>query len=107
MLGDRKLPAAGCQISALEKATGRTATVLGKPNKYAFQVIAEEHKLDKKKCIMIGDRIDTDIMLGVNSGIDTCLVMTGATNEDILRAEFEQENPIIPTFICKNLALSG
>lgn len=106
VLGDRKLPAAGCQIWAIEKATHLNATVLGKPNKYAFDVIAEEHKFDKTKCLMIGDRLDTDITFGRNSGIDSCLVMTGATTDEILKKEFEQENPVIPTYIVQNLSLN-
>jgi phosphoglycolate/pyridoxal phosphate phosphatase family len=104
-IGDRKLPAAGGLVDFIQKVTGVKATVLGKPNRYAIDVLLEEHKLERESCIMIGDRLDTDILLGINSQISTCLVMTGATTEEIIKKEFEKSEPIIPTYICKDLAL--
>lgn len=53
---------------------------MGKPNPYAWHLICREHGIkDSSKAIMIGDRMDTDILFGNRAGIDTCLVMTGCT----------------------------
>jgi phosphoglycolate/pyridoxal phosphate phosphatase family enzyme len=104
-IGDRKLPAAGGIVDFIQKVTGVKAIVLGKPNKYAIDVLVEEHNLEREKCIMIGDRLDTDILLGINSGIDSCLVMTGATTDEVVKKELQKSDPVVPTYICKDLAL--
>ena len=53
---------------------------MGKPNPYVWHLICREHGItDSSKAIMIGDRMDTDIVFGNRAGIDTCLVMTGCT----------------------------
>ena len=52
--------------------------IVGKPNPYVIDLIARENDIkDRSKMIMIGDRPDTDILLGSNAGIDKCLVLTG------------------------------
>jgi ribonucleotide monophosphatase NagD (HAD superfamily) len=52
--------------------------VIGKPNSYVIDLICKENGItDKSKMIMIGDRPDTDICLGYNGGINTCLTLTG------------------------------
>ena len=57
----------------------------GKPNKEVIDLIRGQHHIpesDLPKMIMIGDRPNTDIALANNSGIDSCLVLTGVvTNE--------------------------
>lgn len=47
---------------------------------------------------MIGDNLDSDIMLGKNANIDSLLVMTGVTNEDLFNKTIES-GKIIPTFV--------
>lgn len=100
MVGDMKIPTNGAMISALENATGKSPLVLGKPNKYSIDLIIDLHKVDRKRCLMIGDRIDTDILCGKNSDVDTCLVLTGVYNQEMLDQELKSPSPIVPTFVC-------
>jgi 4-nitrophenyl phosphatase len=54
--------------------------VTGKPNPAIFDLIMGHHKIEqseKPKMVFIGDRPDTDISLGYNGGVDTCLVLSG------------------------------
>jgi NagD protein len=80
-------PATGAFVSAIELATGKKAFYCGKPSslmmRYA-QATLGTHKIDT--CI-IGDRMDTDILAGIQSQIDPILVMSGVTNRQNI---FEQ-----------------
>jgi phosphoglycolate/pyridoxal phosphate phosphatase family len=102
-IGQYNLPRAGCALKALEKATQKTAIILGKPNAFGMETLKAQHDLDLSKTVMIGDNIDTDILFGINCGIDTVLVLTGVSNEDTLKKQMEKEKPIFPTYVCRNL----
>ena len=77
-------PATGALIAPIEIATGRKAYFVGKPNPLMLR-----HGLKKLNChsqdiAFIGDRMDTDIIAGIESNIDTVLVLSGVTaKEDI------------------------
>lgn len=69
---------AGSTISALEKRTYKKLELhFGKPSKFMFEEIKKRIKVDLKKVLLIGDRLETDIALGNNFGIDSALVSTG------------------------------
>lgn len=78
------MPATGSLIAPIEIATGKKAYFVGKPNPLMLR-----HGLKKIGChsgeiAFIGDRMDTDIIAGIESNIDTILVLSGVTNrEDI------------------------
>ena len=77
-------PATGALIAPIEIATGKKAYFVGKPNPLMLR-----HGLKKLNChsseiAFIGDRMDTDIIAGIESNIDTVLVLSGVTAmEDI------------------------
>ena len=77
-------PATGALIAPIEIATGKKAYFVGKPNPLMLR-----HGLRKLNChsqdiAFIGDRMDTDIIAGIESNIDTVLVLSGVTTrEDI------------------------
>ncbi|MBN2572910.1 MAG: HAD-IIA family hydrolase [Ignavibacteriales bacterium] len=72
---------AGSTISALEKRTGRKLEKhFGKPSKFMIEEIKKYLKLNSAECIIIGDRIETDIAMGNKFGIDTALVLSGVKN---------------------------
>lgn len=78
------IPATGALIAPVEIATGKKAYFVGKPNPLMLR-----HGLKKLNChsadiAFIGDRMDTDIIAGIESNIDTVLVLSGVTSmEDI------------------------
>ena len=78
------MPATGSLIAPIEIATGKKAYFVGKPNPLMLR-----HGLNKLNChsrdiAFIGDRMDTDIIAGIESNVDTALVLSGVTSrEDI------------------------
>lgn len=73
------LPGAGSMVAALKAASGQDPIVIGKPNKPIMDVLLNEYGLRSEECVMIGDRLETDILAGINAGMRTVLVLTGAS----------------------------
>ncbi|PVU93232.1 hypothetical protein BB561_003392 [Smittium simulii] len=80
-VGDFNLPGAGSILSVLETSTKRVPTIVGKPYKTLFDCISADYHIEKSRTIMVGDRLNTDVQFGINSGIDTLIVFTGITSE--------------------------
>lgn len=80
----RLYPGTGAILAALQTGSGRTATVIGKPNSLMLDLIVAKYKCDKSRTVMIGDRLDTDILFGKQGGVKTCLVMTGVTRPETI-----------------------
>ncbi len=78
-------PACKALISPIELATGRMAYFLGKPNPLMMRHGLSLLNVTNEECAIIGDRMDTDIVAGVECGIDTVLVLSGVTNEHEMR----------------------
>jgi HAD superfamily hydrolase (TIGR01450 family) len=72
---------AGSTISALEKRTHRKLELhFGKPSEFMMKEIKSRLDGNLSKVLLIGDRLETDILMGINLGIDTALVSTGVKN---------------------------
>src|SRR5207247_4524406 len=69
--------AVGPIVKALEYATGRRDTVIGKPSPLMFQIALQKANCDKRDAVMIGDQLETDIVGARNAGVDSVLVLTG------------------------------
>lgn len=79
------IPDAGGTIAALEHMTGRKLELLGgKPSTLMMQVASEILQLPPDQCLIIGDRLETDIRMGQQAGFQTALVLTGATRREEL-----------------------
>lgn len=76
------MPATGALAVPIEIATGKKAYYIGKPNPLMMTHAIKKLNIDPKDTIIIGDRMDTDIVAGVESEIDTILVLSGVTNEE-------------------------
>ena len=77
---DGEVPDCGGMIGAIEGATGKKIDVIiGKPSTITANMALKVLKLDKSQCLMVGDRVETDIMMGKKAGIQTALVLTGVT----------------------------
>ena len=78
------VPAARALIAPIELATGRKAYFVGKPNPLMMRHALKKLGCVREDTIIVGDRMDTDIIAGIESEIDTVLVLTGvSTRENI------------------------
>ena len=57
--------------------------VVGKPNPYVVELIQKEHNIiNRERMLVVGDRPDTDVLMGNNAGIASCLVFTGVVTSE-------------------------
>jgi len=83
------LPATGAISALITKATGRHPYVVGKPNPMMFRSALNRIGAHSENTGMIGDRMDTDVVAGIEAGLHTVLVMTGIADErEIARYPF-------------------
>lgn len=75
------IPACRALISPIELATGKNAYFVGKPNPLMMRTGLRLLGVHSEDAVMIGDRMDTDIIAGIESGLDTVLVLSGVTDE--------------------------
>ena len=79
------IPACRALIAPIELATGKTAYYVGKPNPLMMRTGLKLLGVHSEDAAIIGDRMDTDIIAGIESGLDTVLVLSGVTDEEEMR----------------------
>jgi glycerol-1-phosphatase len=95
---DGPWPGSGAVLAAIEAATGREADqVAGKPEPAMYE--AARDRLGQGRCLAVGDRLDVDVAGARHAGMDSALVLTGATS----RAEANAADPR-PTYVSESLA---
>lgn len=72
-------PSTKALIAPIEIATGRKAYFVGKPNPLMMRIALKRLGVKREEAIVIGDRMDTDVRCGLESEIDTLLVLSGIT----------------------------
>jgi len=87
-------PATKALISPIEMATGKTAYFVGKPNPLMMRNALKKINVQREEAIIIGDRMDTDIIAGIESEIDTALVLSGISDENTVN-----EFPYFPKYV--------
>jgi NagD protein len=93
-------PDAAAMIAAIEACTNtQVEAVVGKPSAHMAQAILRLAGTEPAACIMIGDRLETDVLMGLNAGMAGALTLTGATGQ----ADVER-SPIKPTYVIEQLA---
>ncbi|MEB1809011.1 MAG: TIGR01457 family HAD-type hydrolase [Bacillaceae bacterium] len=93
------LPGNGSLTSVVAVSTGVTPTFIGKPESIIIEQALERLGTSKEETLMIGDNYDTDIMAGIQAGIDTLIVHTGVTSKEDLKKMKDQ-----PTYSVNSLA---
>lgn len=78
------VPACGAMAALIERATGRAPFFVGKPNPFMIRAALNWLGVHSENTTMIGDRMDTDIIAGIQSGLGTILVLSGVTSRDQL-----------------------
>ncbi len=90
-----EIPDCAAMIGAIEGATGkRVEVIVGKPSPIIVEVALESIGLDASDCLVVGDRLETDVRTGANSGMDSALVLTGVTSPEQLEA-----SSVRPTYV--------
>ncbi|MDI4648656.1 HAD-IIA family hydrolase [Cohnella hashimotonis] len=98
VIGDL-IPDTWSMVKAIETASGvPAAAVIGKPSKYYGAKVLEKSGLPAERCLMVGDRLETDMLFGSNMGLRTALVLTGVASEQDMR-----QSPIKPDYVWTSL----
>jgi len=92
------VPACGAMAALIEKASGKSPFFLGKPNPFMLRSALSYLGVHSENTVMIGDRMDTDILTGMESGMDTILVLSGVTRREQL-----SEFPYQPKYIVESV----
>ena len=77
---DGIIPACRAMIAPIEMATGQTAYFVGKPNPLMMRTGLRILGVHSEDAVMIGDRMDTDMVAGIETGLYTALVLSGVTD---------------------------
>jgi NagD protein len=93
------IPACGSFAALMERATGRTPYFIGKPNPLIMRKALRRLDVHSTETAIIGDRMDTDIVAGIESGMETLLVLSGVTDREDLA-----KYPYRPDFIFDSIA---
>ncbi len=95
--GGRGEPDCAAMIAAIEACTGTTCVAnLGKPNPAMLHAALAGLDVELSECMMVGDRLSTDIRMGLDTGMAAALVLTGETNpDDLLNLPPEDAPPIV------------
>ncbi len=93
------LPACGAVAALISRATGRDPYIVGKPNPMMFRSALNAIDAHSETTAMIGDRMDTDVVAGMEAGLETFLVLTGSTKLDDV-----QRYPFRPSHIMNSIA---
>jgi len=93
------VPACGAMAALIETASSRSPFFVGKPNPLMMRTALNYLGVHSEDTVMVGDRMDTDIVAGTNSGMATALVLTGVT-----RREDIGKYPYLPTHVIDSIA---
>lgn len=92
------VPGAGALVSVLTTSTGVEPIVIGKPEGIILGAAVAALNLPKEELLLIGDNYDTDVLTGINGGVDTLHVNTGVTSKEEVAAK-----EIQPAYMVNNL----
>jgi NagD protein len=93
------VPATGAVAALISAATGVKPYFVGKPNPLMMRTALRTLNAHSEDSVMIGDRMDTDIVAGIESGLRTILVLTGVTTREQV-----ERFPYRPTWVRDSIA---
>jgi NagD protein len=93
------VPACGAVAALIQAATGVAPYFIGKPNPLMMRTALRYLNEHSENAVMIGDRMDTDIRTGLESGMDTVLVLSGVTTREMIA-----RYPYRPTRVANSVA---
>ena len=93
------MPATGSVAALISTATGRQPYFVGKPNPLMMRSALNRLEAHSETTVMVGDRMDTDVVSGLEAGLRTVLVLTGSTRSDQV-----ERFPYRPTRVVDSIA---
>ena len=93
------MPAAGAVAALIERATGKTPYFIGKPNPLMMRSALRAIGAHSESTLMIGDRMDTDVIAGLEAGLATILVLSGISTQATV-----EQFPYRPTLVLDSVA---
>ncbi len=92
-------PDAAAIIAAVEACTNTTIeAIVGKPSAHMATAILSLLNLPPRSCLMTGDRLETDVQMGIDAGMASALTLTGATTQDDVA-----NSPVHPDYVVHNI----
>jgi 4-nitrophenyl phosphatase len=90
-----EVPGGGAMVAAIAAAAGREPVLIGKPRTYALErlLALAGAAPDGTDAVMVGDRTDTDVLVGRRLGLPTVLTLTGVTTRAAALAAPEEQRP--------------
>ena len=82
---DGIVPATGALMAPIEMATGAKAYYVGKPNPLMMRIALQKVECRREDTVILGDRMDTDIVAGIEAGIESVLVLTGVSTAESIK----------------------
>ena len=99
--GDIKFPTTGTTVAFLEASCGldpKHTPCLGKPNPKMVELIRDRDKIDLSKSVIVGDKLESDILCAKRAGISSIMPLTGVDSRDTIAGKELQ-----PDFVIENL----
>lgn len=97
--GGKIVPAAGAFAKLVSTTTGIEPYYIGKPNPLMMKYVLRYIGAHSSETAMVGDRMDTDVIAGLEAGMTTVLVLSGVTSKDMIN-----KFPYSPTYILNSVA---
>jgi NagD protein len=91
-------PACGALVAPIELATGKKPYFIGKPNPLMMRTALRKIEAHSRETFMVGDRMDTDVIAGMEAGMRTILVLSGVSTRETV-----ESYPFRPTYIYEDV----
>ncbi|CAD6208809.1 GSCOCG00003616001-RA-CDS [Cotesia congregata] len=102
------IPGTGSLVKCVETCSERKPTVMGKPSTYVSEMLSKNYQINPERTLMIGDRANTDILLGKRCNYKTLLVLTGVSTVEHLEKWKKSSDPseleLVPTYYVNSIA---
>jgi arabinose operon protein AraL len=75
--------------------TGKEAEIIGKPSESVVETVTDIKDVSPENCLIIGDRLNTDIVMGNENGMETVLVLSGVTDREELKESYIEPDHVL------------
>ena len=79
LTNDRIVPGAGSIVAAVATGSGKKPIVIGKPSAFITELIVKQVQVQPHEILVVGDNLQTDMLMGIKGGMQTAFVLTGAS----------------------------